>query len=381
MLIGGVAAKLAFFNRVHYDPAQNQPLFPSYPIKLIPAKALQFPSRSKRQITLGVVLLTFITSAVASLITGATSALTLQKEFNAKLTHLETEINKRFAQEDANLQLLATRINELEGQNLIQSEAISRAMQDIFKDISLEEQTDRFLQSEISENQRQIMLNVKQVINSTAVETQMSLAQLEINNLVLNYLRNQTALKIFNPNMTYLTTFKEGIVFLKEYSHYKYKSPSQEIPLELQAIDRNETLNLHLAQHQVKVLESSSSLKYVNVSSLRVEPINLNFTQSNISPQDFADSLLNGLNIVPHSLSDMAQKTMDDVTSVVGNGLKNLFVFLSPILVPLIVFIVLGIILLCCCKYNPKLKQRRKKQKELKQSRRKLTRDLIETSV
>ena len=91
-LVRGVLQKLAFYDHVHFDPTQNKPNFPSFPVRLYGSngeisKPPDDPKRKKRQITGGVVLLTFLTSFVGNAITGTATGLTLQQKLMKNLTN------------------------------------------------------------------------------------------------------------------------------------------------------------------------------------------------------------------------------------------------------------------------------------------------------
>ena len=132
-LVGVVLQKLAFYDYVHFDPTQNKPKFPSSSVRLYESngeisKPPDDPKRKQRQITGGVVLLTFLTSLVGNAITGTATGLTLQQEFDKKLNELESKINERFAQDEENTRTLSNRINSLETVNVVQDQAITRAL-------------------------------------------------------------------------------------------------------------------------------------------------------------------------------------------------------------------------------------------------------------
>ena len=133
-LVEGILQKLAFFDHVHFDPAQNKPKFPNPPVRLYGSnndisKPPDDPRCKKRQITGGVVLLTFLTTIIiGNAITGAITGLTLQQEFDEKLNELESKVNERFSKDEENIRALSNRINSLEAVNIIQDQAITREL-------------------------------------------------------------------------------------------------------------------------------------------------------------------------------------------------------------------------------------------------------------
>ena len=171
-LVGGVLLKLAFFDHVHFDPPQNKPKFPSSPVRLYGSngeisKPPDDPKRKKRQITGGVVLLTFLTSIVENAITGMATGLTLQQEFDEKLNELESKINKRFAQDEENIRTLSNRVNSQEAVNVVRDQAITRALTQTLTVQAIQSSTDDFLQEEIDSNRRLLLQHLDTYLRQT----------------------------------------------------------------------------------------------------------------------------------------------------------------------------------------------------------------------
>ena len=110
------------------------------------------PSRKKTQITGGVILLTFLTTIIGNTITVTATGLILQQEFDEKLNELESKINERFTKDEENTRTLSNRINSLEAVNVVQDQAITRALTQTLTLQTIQSSTDYFLQGEIDNN-------------------------------------------------------------------------------------------------------------------------------------------------------------------------------------------------------------------------------------
>ena len=65
----------------------------------------------------------------------------------------------------------------------------------------------------------------------------------------------------------------------------------------------------------------------INLSEARWNPLNIstNFTQTDITPKQLADNLLNGLGIVPGTVGGLIKTGVDEIANITGNGIKQLF--------------------------------------------------------
>ena len=222
-LVGGVLQGLAFCDRVHFDPAQNEPEFPSSPVRLYGSygemsRAPGGPERKKRQITGGVVLLTFSTSLVGNAITGTATGHTLQQEFDEKLNELESKINERFAQDEQNIKTLSNRINSLEAVNVVQDQAITRALTQTLTLQAIQSSTDDFLQEEIDSNRHLLLQHLDTYLRQTQSLDSISLAELELDRLIITEVAGRNGIDLFNNATTYLTKITQGNLYLKEYA-------------------------------------------------------------------------------------------------------------------------------------------------------------------
>ena len=74
----------------------------------------------------------------------------------------------------------------------------------------------------------------------------------------------------------------------------------------------------------------------INLSEARWNPpnISINFTQTDITPKQLADNLLNGLGIVPRTVGELIKTGVDEITNITGSGIEQLLKPLLPILIP-----------------------------------------------
>ena len=224
-LVGGVLQKLAFFDHVHCDPAQNKQKFPSPPVRLYGSngkisKPPDDPRCKKRQITGGVVLLTFLTSLVGNAITGAATGLTstLQQEFDEKLDELESKINERFINDEENIRTLSNRINSLEAVSVVQDQAITRSLTQTLTLQTIQCSTDDFLQEEIDNNRCSFVTTLDTYLRQTQTLNSISLAELELDRLIIRKAAKRKGAHLFDDATTYLTKIAQGNLYLKDYA-------------------------------------------------------------------------------------------------------------------------------------------------------------------
>ena len=222
--------KLAFF-----DPVEDRSQFPSAPIELHKStqklKVQQVyvavndsslcsdQHRSKRQITVGVVALSVLTSTLAGAAGTYAAILTMQQEFETKMNEYQDEENKRWNQLNENVKHLSEKINGLKIVQYTQDSQLSHITNDILK---LEEEIEiknLFLQSEISENQKIALLSLNEQVRSIKSPPEIRMGQLILDKLMLQSLINQTAVKFLKNNTIYLSRIAHGNLYLKQYAH------------------------------------------------------------------------------------------------------------------------------------------------------------------
>ena len=121
-----------------------------------------------------------MTSLVGNAITGTATELTLQQEFDEKLNELESKINERFAQDEENIRTLSNRINSLEAVNVVQDQAITRALTQTLTLQAIQSSTDNFLQEKIDSNRRLLLQNLDTYLRQTQTLDSISIAELEL---------------------------------------------------------------------------------------------------------------------------------------------------------------------------------------------------------
>ena len=171
--------------------------------------------RQKRQITLGVVLLTTLISSVSIIFGSTTTAFVLEKKFDAKLSALQASINQRFSTEDANIRALAEKINAINAANHAQDQAIARSLQDLIKFQALPEETDTFLQSEIDDNQKVLLKALDTYLRSTNIQRTTYLSELELDKLVIKHSKTLDGVLRFNNTKTFLSRITAGNLYLQ----------------------------------------------------------------------------------------------------------------------------------------------------------------------
>ena len=374
--MGGVLQKLAFCDHVHFDPAQNRPKFPSSPVRLYGSngeisKPPDDPKRKKRQFTGGVVLLTFLTSLVGNAITGTATGLTLQQEFDEKLNELESKINERFAQDEENIRTLSDRINSLETVNVVQDQAITRALTQALTLQAIQSSADDFLQEEIDSNRRLLLQHLDTYLRQTQTLDSISLAELELDRLIISEVTGRSGIDLFDNTTTYLTKITQGNLYLKEYaqetrilhSHlYNITVADKE---KIRNLRQNLTSLTNETKDIIKMIRHADSLVPIPINLLeaRWNPpnISINFTQTDITPKQLADNLLNGLEVIPRTVGGLIKTGVDEISNITGSGIEQLLKPLLPILIPTAV-ITIAIIFFCCIfQFHPKCAKNRKK--------------------
>ena len=375
-LVGGVLQKLAFCDHVHFDPTQNKPKFPSFPVRLYGSngevsKPPDDPKRKKRQITGGVVLLTFLTSLVGNAITGTATGLTLQQEFDEKLNELESKVNEGFAQDEENIRTLSDQINSLETVNVVHDQAITRALTQTLTLQAIQSSTDDFLQEEIDSNRRLLLQHLDTYLRQTQTLDSISLAELELDRLIISEVTKRSGMDLFDNTTTYLTKITQGNLYLKEYaqetrflhSHlYNITVTDKE---KIRNLRQNLTYLTNETKDSIKMVKHTDSLVPVpiNLSEARWNPpnISINFTQTDITPKQLADNLLNGLGVVPRTVGGLIKTGVDEIANITGSGIEQLLKPLLPILIPTAV-IAIAIVFFCCIfQLHPKCAKNGKK--------------------
>ena len=356
--VGGLEAKLAFYNHVIFDPAQNRSTFPGGPVQLLGSSNTLSPTqpyqhRTKRQLTIGVVLFSLAVSAITSAISGATTGVALEEKFDAKLSNLQHEINQHFLKDEENIRALADKINAIDAANHVQDQAIARSLDALIRAQALQEKTDTYLQNEISQNQKILLKTLDLYLRTTSTEKSISLAELELDKLIIHHCQNLTGKAMFEPTDAFLTRIVQGNMYLQKYAHEaktlinqsREQNNNTELPPLLKAI--NQTLvNANRSVIAIRIYNQKHHVQ-INVSAPRwhPKPLDLNFTLDGLSPQEFADAVTKGIETVPHTVAKLAEDGFDGIIHVVQHGASTL---LKPILIPILLvtaaLIIVGVV-------------------------------------
>ena len=119
------------------------------------------------------------------------------------------------------------------------------------------------------------------------------------------------------------------------------------------------------AKDIIKMVRHADSLVPIpiNLSEARWNPpnISINFAQTDITPKQLADNLLNGLGVIPRTVGGLIKTGVDEIANITGSGIEQLLKPLLPILIPTAV-IAIAIIFFCCIfQFHPKCAKNRKK--------------------
>ena len=375
-LVGGVLQKLAFFDQVHFDPAQNKPKFPSSPVQLYGSNGEIFkppddPKRKKRQITGGVVLLTFLTSIVGNAITGTATGLNLQQQFDKKLNKLKSKINERFALDEENIRTLSNRINSLEAVNVVQDQAITRALTQTLTLQTIQFSTDDFLQEEIDNNRRLLLQHLDTYLRQTQTLNSISLAELELDRLIIREATKREGAHLFDNATTYLTKITQGNLCLKKYAQETQILHSHLYNVTITDREKIKNLRQNLASTAnetkkiMKMVKHANSLVPlpINLSEARWNPpnISINFTQTDITPKQLVDNLMDGLDVIPRAVGGLVKTGVDEIANITGSGIEHLLKPLLPILIPAAVIAVAIVFFCCIFQCHPKCASNREK--------------------
>ena len=79
----------------------------------------------------------------------------------------------------------------------------------------MQEETDTYLQNEISQNQKILLKTLDLYLRTTSNEKSISLAELELDKLIIHHCRNLTGKAMFEPTDAFLTRIVQERVFTK----------------------------------------------------------------------------------------------------------------------------------------------------------------------
>ena len=177
-------------------------------------------------------------------------------------------------------------------------------------------------------------------------------------------------MNLFDNTTTYLTKITQGNLYLKEYaqetrilhSHLYITVADKE---KIKNLRQNLTSLTNETKDIIKMVRHADSLVpiSINLSEARWNPpnISINFTQTDITPKQLADNLLNGLGIVSRTVGGLIITGVDEIANITGSGIEQLLKPLLPILIPATVIAVAIVFFCCIFQFHPKCAKNRRK--------------------
>ena len=182
----------------------------------------------------------------------------------------------------------------------------------------------------------------------------MSLAELGINTLVLNFLRNLTGKNLFSDANIYLTRFAQGNFYFKQYAQRARSLMTQAERLQVaneQQFISNQARLLQSQNDSYQLLEEfkndSVRIDLLNTSSWLEPNISICYSCDDVTPEEFWNGTKRAFSIVPHAIGDLIGSGLSGLGNLVGKGLSAI---LTPLL-PTIVVIITIIFFLCLVRY------------------------------
>ena len=182
--------------------------------------------------------------------------------------------------------------------------------------------------------------------------------------MIISEVAKRSGIDLFDNTTTYLTKITQGNLYLKEYaqetrilhSHlYNITVADKE---KIRNLRQNLTSLTNETKDIIKMVRHADSLVPIpiNLSQARWNPpnISINFTQTDITPKQLADNLLNGLGVVPRTVGGLIKTGVDEIANITGSGIEQLLKPLLPILIPTAVISVAIIFLCCIFQLHPK---------------------------
>ena len=207
-------------------------------------------------------------------------------------------------------------------------------------------------------------LRQSQALNS------LSLAELELDKLIIKEVRTKNGTCLFDDTTSYLTKITQGNLYLKRYAKQTHELQSylQNVTVQdrtvIQNIRKNLTRTTNETHSIIKLVKKANFLIPIpiNLSEARWNPpnISINFTSEDITPEDITDNLLKGLGVVPNVVGNLVWDGMNEVSNVVGSGIEHLLKPLLPILIPIACITLCFIVLCCIIQLHPKCKNVKK---------------------
>ena len=378
--VGGIATKMAFWDRVEYDPAENEERFPAPPIRLegsikpdmkitrgfmgtadIADDAVDVGQpREKRQLwELAVMVFGYV--SLDSKINN------LADEFNDKIAALTTSMNERFARDEVRLKQLALKINEQAYMTRANDQRITQLLIDSFKRESVREERLDQLQNEVDENKRMIFATLDMLLQTVQTTHTMSLSEMALDKLMMLELQNLTGKPLFDTSKAYLVRLADGALHLSEYAQeisvYKENQLRKTRRLAEEATRRRRELANMTALGEKDLddwCEEFNDTKVMSINVTQWKEKNITAPTIQLNSTDLAGNLMKGLGVVGDVVKTVVKETggvlkegVGAVGDVVGSGLGALLKPLTSILIPVGIGIVVVILLCCLVQLHP----------------------------
>ena len=226
--IGGVQAKLRFWEHVIYDPAGNRRRFPALPMLIRGAGNPKWDSMQLRAMSAYKADITaqrrrkkrqFLGAAALSFASANRISITkLRTQVNARLKSMADQMNIKFAADDARLLKIANRLNDLQKNSYINEERLNDVIVAMIKREETTQREIQWLQGEVSKTQQIQLGELNTLLHTVRDVRAMSMAELALDHMIIQQLTNATGKPIFERLKIYLMRIQKGILYLKHYA-------------------------------------------------------------------------------------------------------------------------------------------------------------------
>ena len=133
----------------------------------------------------------------------------------------------------------------------------------------------------------------------------------------------------------------------------------------IRKLRRNLTSIANKTKGIIKTVKHANSLVSLPINLFEARwnfpNISINFTQTDITPKQLIDNLMDGLGVVPCTVGGLIKTGVDEIANITGSGIEHLLKPLLPILIP-VAIITFAVILFCCIfQLHPKCAKNRER--------------------
>ena len=174
--------------------------------------------------------------------------------------------------------------------------------------------------------------------------------------MIIRKVAKRNCSRLFDNTTTYLTKITQGNLHLKKYAQetqilYSHlHNVTMADKEKIRKLRRNLASITNATKSIIKIVKHANSLVslLINLSEARWNPqnISINFTQTDITPKQLIDNLMNGLDVVPHAVGGLIKTGVDEIANITGSGIEHLLKPLLPLLIP-VAIITFAVILFC----------------------------------